>query len=405
MDNFDIILVSCKSRSKEDIGLIEKEELEVLTKDELGEWLQLEPKEIRKQKKHELVEELWKKVKDNDIHKRKLYNECKIRLAYHPSKVEERLEITKTERKRWTEEQRLVVAGYDSFHKWGSTHLMPLYDKRNIDSITEETLQKWREQHQEEVKEKRKKGIQKAQETRISNREKVRSFYEEEWKTLMKEWHKTSFLCGSTLQLAFWTMWVNRWAKEYQLKAKKAIKKTEEYTTLKEECYGLKEEALHLLQHNPYTTISFYRPDYPDKITHLEFCHQHYELWCDLRQGWYMDKWEFYHGHAKEIHKCKGCEVKITEDYYSLYVLEVQEPSSEMKFSFHVPFPIGRHWIGNYKTLPQVQHVEQEGIFRFGRTLFEDEKVVFPYQKTKNMFQEAYDKLEQFSSQYQKISK
>jgi hypothetical protein len=42
--------------------------------------------------------------------------------------------------------------------------------------------------------------------------------------------------------------------------------------------------------------------------------------------------------------------------------------------------------------LPRVHHTEQEGMFRFGRSLFEEEKIVFKEKEVLKHFQEAVQK-------------
>jgi len=46
--------------------------------------------------------------------------------------------------------------------------------------------------------------------------------------------------------------------------------------------------------------------------------------------------------------------------------------------------------------LPQVEHNEQDGIFRFGRALFDDEKIIYREKNVIDNFNAAFKKLSLF---------
>jgi hypothetical protein len=59
-----------------------------------------------------------------------------------------------------------------------------------------------------------------------------------------------------------------------------------------------------------------------------------------------------------------------------LYHVEVSaEAFPELSFSFHIPYPIGKRYFPALAELPAVKHMEQDGMFRFGRPLLDDEKI------------------------------
>jgi hypothetical protein len=64
-------------------------------------------------------------------------------------------------------------------------------------------------------------------------------------------------------------------------------------------------------------------------------------------------------------------------DYFALYAMRVAVPAVPETFSFHVPHAIGSAFLPAPQTLPRVKHVEQEGLFRFGRPLTPDEARFF----------------------------
>jgi hypothetical protein len=96
-----------------------------------------------------------------------------------------------------------------------------------------------------------------------------------------------------------------------------------------------------------------------------------------MKDGYYWDKWDFFYQNRKLVNKCRECVYSDIKDYYSLYYLEIKSDKfPDFSFSFHTPYPIGRKFLPHPETLPYVDHVEQDGIFRFGRPLLEQEKVI-----------------------------
>jgi hypothetical protein len=367
-------------------------DVELLSKDELGAALNLDKKEIRKNKKSVLVTMFLSKHSD-EVSKRKMYKNYSSRFALHPTKVQELFNITSTERKRWTGERKLKVDHYDSFQKWGKTIEYPMYDAFELSKLSQETIELWREEHKTKVRENRKKASKKPVETMRKNQDIRREFYDSEWKKLLRQWFKTNSELGATFQLSFWTMWLSRWAKEFQSKACRAKTKGNEYNQKKEQFYQLKNDALALLVLSPYTKLSFYCPPSPHKIFDLQFCSNHYELWCSLREFEYIPKWEFFEDYKNVISNCNDCTFSQVDHYYSLYYLSVESGEfPEFDFSFHTPYPIGEVFFPPKDTLNSVLHEEQEGMFRFGRTLFDDEKIIFTEKEVLKHFNEARQK-------------
>ena len=101
-------------------------DVQKLTKEQLAQIL--EDPALEKKKKEVLLSEVKKSI-TSDFQIRKLYKKFAEAMAIHPNDLEEILNITKTERKRWTEEKRLKVALYHVFKKWGKDISVPLYDR------------------------------------------------------------------------------------------------------------------------------------------------------------------------------------------------------------------------------------------------------------------------------------
>ncbi|WP_018662016.1 hypothetical protein [Heyndrickxia acidiproducens] len=359
-----------------------------MKKNQLGEILRLKEKEKASLKKPELFTRVIAAIDDKELPF--IYIKYAQDLALHPAAVEKMLGISKTERLRRTKEGKLAVECYASFYKWGKTLEYPLYEGYSIRLITQAEINEWRKQHQLKIEEKRKLAAKKSIVTKKKNEQMRKHFYKEEWRKMLSDWFRIDGQLGAALQLCFWTMWASRWAKECQVKARRARTKVHAYEAKKEMFYQMKNQSLRRLIRTPFAILSFYRPDQPDKIVHLNFCTRHFELWMNEKEFDYVTKRDFYEENKTAILKCPQCHVERIKDYYSLYYLTVGHESLQNgHFSFHTPYPVGTAFFPGKETLPRVKHEEGEGLFRFGRTLAEEEKIIFNEKEVIKYFQEA----------------
>ena len=258
-----------------------KADCELLTKESLGAIIgELKPTTY---KKEDLIVRVMKSIWGNEVLLRKFYKVCAKEFPLHPSNVDKILKCSSTERKEWTEKGYLTVVGTGAFYKWGSYHDYPLFDRYQIYSITSAMIDFWREQKKSQIATNLKRGIEKAKVSKQQNNlERIN--FRNKWKKTLSRWFSEDEKLGATFQLAYWTVWVSRWAKEYQLKAQRAIRKSGEYSQKSKEFYAFKNAALRHLVKSVYSNIGFYRSENPDKIT-LHFCDSHYDSWRELREG------------------------------------------------------------------------------------------------------------------------
>lgn len=370
--------------------LIDELQIHGLEKSQLIEEISSKNDSLLKLKKQDLVTLLMEKINESEFLQRKIIKKYPEIFAIPPSKLEEFLGITKTERNRWTSESKLPVVYYESFRKWGQSLEYPMYNYAEaIQVLNKNKIEKWRKQHSEKVRKNRKASAKAAVISRQKNQSLAKLFYEGEWKSMLKQWYMEDMIIGASLQLAYWTMWVNRFAKEMQIKERNAIKKAADFRAKKELFYQLKAESLAALYKSPLCKIQFYRPEKPDKINNLQFCQDHYELWLHDREFDYISKWDFFSMYNKQINICPSCSFQIQKDYYSLYFLAIS--SGDIKFSFHTPYHLGKETFPDPQVLEKVSHHEQEGIFRFGRGLVEEEKIIFTEKNILKYFNEALE--------------
>jgi hypothetical protein len=325
-------------------------------------------------KKDRLVSQIISVLEVNAAEKERFWETFKSELAVEPVELEEMLQCSKTERQRWIKEGKLPILEQRSL---GNSELdleYPVHDRRFILSLSQTEIDRWRQEYRERMQNSSKNSQKIPTEIQRENVQ-SRIAFSSAWDKIIAEWEtQGSAEISATFQLAYWTVWASRWAKENQINSIQGAEYNKEiYETRRQEWYDRKNQAVKLLVQLPYAMLYFYRPVDADKL-YLELCDNHQEM---MRDGYYWDKWDFFYQNRKQVNRCRECAYCETKDYYSLYYLEIKSDKfPDFSFSYHTPYPIGRKFLPHPETLPYVNHVEQDGIFRFGRPLLEQEKVI-----------------------------
>jgi hypothetical protein len=135
----------------------------LLSKEQLGAFLTfLKVPASSREMKANLVQHLLTRLEMDKIAKAQFFEVFAFELAVPPWELETLLGCTTTERKRWTEEQKLPVLGYDSFRKAGSDHAYAVYDRRVILTLASSDIEAWRSEHQALVRKRRQAAAQAA---------------------------------------------------------------------------------------------------------------------------------------------------------------------------------------------------------------------------------------------------
>jgi len=143
--------------------VLREELVHQLSKEQLGAFLTfLKLPASSREMKANLVQHLWTYLALDRIAQAQLFEVFAFELAVPPWELETLLGCTTYERKRWTEEQKLPVVGYGSFRKAGSEHAYAVYDRRIILTLTSDDIERWRNEHQALVRERRKVAAQAA---------------------------------------------------------------------------------------------------------------------------------------------------------------------------------------------------------------------------------------------------
>ena len=355
-----------------------------LSKAQIVEFLGLPAK--TRETKEQLAARLLQLIEEDALEKVRLLDTFPQELAVGPTELEDLLQCSRVERRRWIKEGKIPVLEHRSFRKAGREMLYPVHDRRAVLNISPAEIAQWREAHQAQVHTHRSTAAQTAVQHRKANQHTRQDFFAS-WQHTVEEWIR----CGSpelavTLKLAYWTVWASRWAKENHSKFLRGTKHNSLYAARRDAWYARKNEAMCVLLRTSYARLSFYRPEKADK-RFIWLCEEHYEL---KREGYYDDIWEFFDENAADIKQCLQCKVEFEKNYYALYYLEVKaEAFPDLRFSFHMPYPIGKSWFPAPAQLPKVEHVEQDGLFRFGRALFAGEKITHREHDVLTHFEQA----------------
>jgi hypothetical protein len=368
--------------------LLKNEEVvSLLTKEQLTQFLGLT--QSRQLSKGRLVEQLVSLIEADAAEMARFLETYKSTLAFGPWDVERILGCTGTERKRWTADGKLPILGYREFRKAARDIPYPVFDRREILSIPPERVEQWRTEHQSLVKLRRATGAKIAAASRKAHHH-ARAAASTTWETMVAVWtSQGSPELAAVLRLAYWAGWMSRLAKTNREKMQRAIKYRERYAAHEQNWYHWKNTAFHLLLQTPYAHLSFYRPEDPDKIS-LSLCDEHNEE----RREMHMSKWEYYDLFGASVRRCPECIVDRDKDYYSLYFLEITTDAFPgLRFAFHTPYPIGKKMrFPKPGKLPRVDHSDaeqEEGLFRFGRSLLDEEKVIYREQDVQGHVEEA----------------
>ena len=323
--------------------------------------------------KEQLVDRILQLISEDVSVEERLLETFSAELAVVPTELDRLLHCSREERRRWIKEGKIPVLEYRAFRKGGRDMLYPVHDRRVINRISQDLITRWRLEHNALSRANRQHGARQAAQSRKANQQ-IRQEFFANWERIVAEWRERgSAALAAVLQLAYWTVWVSRWAKENHVKALKSKKYDAVYAARRDAWYERKNAALRMLAQTPYARIAFYSPEEPDKRS-LWFCQAHYEIYRE--EDYYDSIWDFFAQHSAMIEQCPDCTLKIEEHYYSLYSIEIaSETFPDVHFSFHMPYPIGKRWFPELSILPRVVHLEQDGLFRFGRPLVANEKI------------------------------
>ncbi|SDF52039.1 hypothetical protein SAMN04244560_00855 [Thermoanaerobacter thermohydrosulfuricus] len=315
-----------------------------------------------------------------------------------PWQVEQALNISPWERRKWQKDGRLKVEKFIEIYHAGQLINVPYFSPEVL-NITQETIENWRkvdlEAKRQKMKAARTRAVEKAKKT-ITERKEILEKLEEQSQ-------KLGVYSGTALKAAFWARLASRWAKRQQLK--NAVKRTIQ----PEEMYEIKNSIIKKIwklkeiikEEGTEIELKFFVPEEPHRYN-VVFCDEHYEQFADERKYLYdgdLKAIEFFFLHEEEIRKCKKCIVNITKHYYSLFSLKIKFKNGT-NYHFHIPYPIGKEYFPSRSDLEQIDEIENEyGMFRFGTPVTEDEERLFPIKLVQKESKKIIDELQHLIQQ------
>lgn len=362
-----------------------------ITKPRMAEFLGIAPSS--KLKKSEFIEQLKQKFEEDPSIFQRYHEAFREELSMSPYDVQQALGCTKTERKRWTDEERLHIVCYESVKSYGTYMEVPRYDRWQIEhELTPKVLAGWREEHKAKTSKNRSAGAKKAVKTRAKN-DAERQAFQAELREARREWNRQGLELGAMLELAYWTLWCSRWAKEKEFKSRtaRAEKYQDKYDIESGHYYDLKNEAIKVLAASKFAKISFYRPEQPGRVE-IDLCENHLHEIADDMGVTAANINAAYFANPPKYDSCDYCQVyDVDPDYYSLYYLEIG--NNDWEFSFHTPAGIGKPFMPEPDSLPRVEHEENgDGLFRFGRPIYESEMITHSEATVQKHFADALKK-------------
>lgn len=113
-------------------------------------------KELKKQDIMKILDGLYKNEKYHELLHERIKNEFEDSTGIGPKDTESILECTTTERKRWEKSGKLDVSNYFEAGTRRHPINIPMYSRLQLESITEEEIQAWRDEHETNKENKRK---------------------------------------------------------------------------------------------------------------------------------------------------------------------------------------------------------------------------------------------------------
>ncbi len=363
--------------------MISFEILDMLSRQDLLHFLNLS--KSSRVKKELLLAQVQGRIAENEYEEVRLLDLFSQELAVTPRELEKMLLCSRIERQRWVKEGRIPVLEYRTFRVGSQEFSYAVHERRVVTGIAQEEVQHWREEYVRQMHDRRKDGNRRSAESRKTRRQLRQDFFDVLHES-MRVWEQEgSKELALVFQLAYWTAFASRWAKENHVKLLRCHGESEKYLAQRDEWYMKKHMAMHVLAQTPYARLSLYKPQNADKIV-LHLCEEHYE---EMQESFYESKWQFYIDHAASVSRCHDCLVHFERDYYTLHFLEVTtEKFPDTCFAFHVPYAIGKRLFAQ-RHLPTADHAEQEGMFRFGRPITPYEKIVLREQDVHLLFDHA----------------
>lgn len=365
-----------------------KNNLNKLTKEQLFVYV---PELKKTVTKNTIIDAINEGLSNGQIDLNNIYKDDEKVFAIQSQRLPELLKINGGFLDWVKKNKKIDIIETETVYAYGKYINVPYWSAKVVFELIEDKnkLEELKQEFEAHKNQKKKEELSKRKTTKATN-DNLRREFDQQHKQLLQEWKQYDEIGAMYLELSFWTMWVSRWAKVYQEKYRKNSNHADMIKS--QDYYKLKEEALKLLSESQYAGVTIYHPENPDKLR-INLCEHHYQQYKDW-YGWKINIKEFYEAYKDKIDDCEMCMISHEENYYSLFHIRVSVPEIKESFSFHIPYQIGEQILGHQKyEIEQGVKENREGLFRFGRPLFELEKIIITESRVKKGFNTAINHL------------
>lgn len=289
----------------------------------------------------------------------------------------------------WLKKQEVIkMDRCEDIYKYGKNLRVAYWNAKDLYELADDLkrMNELEQKHSNEKELAKQAGIEKQKATRKKN-DKIRKEHEKQQQDLFKKWEGINKSAAPYFELAFWTMWMSRWAKVHITKYKDTNDMA--YKFQADEYYENKLKALKILVNSPYVVMNLYHPANADYIN-IDLCDLHKEEWQSGRG--FLTAYsvrDYYKENEYEIEDCPHCFVDISKNYYSLFHIKIKVDGIEDKFSFHLPYSKGLDIFTDTDYPVEAGVLEGEGLFRFGRAVGKNEKIIYTESYVKKKFEKA----------------
>ena len=268
------------------------------------------------QTKSAIIQQILEQYKPEQI--KQVYDQNKFKLG--PVDIEEILQCSATEVKRWTDEDKLFIVDYQRTKSAGKTHLYPVFDASAILSIDPNKIEEWRTEYK----------------NKLYNNHRTNKPKNTALKSVIDEYLKdTDTRTKKIYELALWTYWIDYWHTTYINKLHRISLQTEKYQEKANNYLKCIIKAFKKFQELGID-IKLSQPRHPDKV-YIEFCPKHWQEILDNNEN-SLDNIDLYYKNPDMYDKCPDCIKNIEKNYHSLYFVEINFEDLPISFCFTLPY-------------------------------------------------------------------
>ena len=308
------------------------------------------------------LEKILRKILFNDQVIDSLCTKYKKELALEPINLEILLGCSRSERLRWTKENKLPIVYFKDVYKFGAHLMCPMYDRRIIGlKITDDILNKWRAEWAIRRRKKHKIGQKIVIKRNSIFQDASRIFLD----IYCDQWYSINTELGIIFELSYWLSILKYHINNRIERSKTSRAHYYEHKYSENIFYGYLISGLKILIQSQYTQVYLYKTKQDNRYS-VTFCNKHKDYVFNNDLGFIHPLEDFYI-HPEIYKQCKDCKVQIRENYYSIYYIEVKcKECMNYIFTFYIKAYLGKE-IFLTDDIPIINKKSKEGMLICGK--------------------------------------